>query len=519
MDEDDEDRLKPLTVLSEDGRVLYDSKRARFIRADGDRMREWLVRSRLDALREGEGLSQRDLARKVDEALGLAPLNNGNPRSYRSINEYFSGRPMRGGTAAVHLAAMESVLLGEVSEYFGDTASAEESLRGDIGHAEVVGEFLHQVDVIMAGYMMAGSKDGQLANYYGGPLTDDIEPIASVGFAMVERTARSLVGIYVHTASSSAWNQGLRDQFLLHQACFGLFRAAVRRVAVLPRLGERSHAELAAVQILDWMQALGRAFDAPGRTVDPIHGPRPGIRLDPFLAYPTWRRFSYATRVKQSTYTDILYSALDKPNAREKEDLASAHTIHAVRQASDTVTQQIYRRIAEYAFENDDWRRIALTPEARETVATEYLESHLPGLKTLRCDGQAIRRMFGEGCEAGIGQAQKEHRRKFIEADPAGFRRTERTVQKAWEDAIDLAEAKLRRLGVSSDRGVMALVTSAIAVEIYGFLEDNRFGLVTIDGKVYDAATNLQERAFHLLRFFVDFMDWEIAAGEGDPSP
>lgn len=516
----EDDGLKPLTVISEDGRILYDSKLAHLVRnGAGDRMRGWLVRSRLDALRRGEGLTQRDLARKVDEAFGLKPLRNGNPRSYRSINEYFSGAPIRDGAAAAYLGAMEKILLGEIAEYFGDTDGAKESLLGDSRHVEVFGEFLHRVDEIVAGYMMAGSGDGELARYYGGPLTDDYGSVGEVGSSMADRTTRSLVGVYVHKASSSAWQQGLRDQFLLHQACFGLFRALVRRVAALPGPRDRTCAEEAADRIILWVRGLRRAFGQPGRGVDPIDGPRSGIRIDPFLAYPTWRRFAYANRLKQSTYTAILNSKVDKAGPEEDGDLASAHTIQAVRNASDTVSRRTYQTIAKYAFETDDWQRIPLSDDDRQQVATEYLEHHLPGLESLRCDGEAIRRMFGEGCEDGIGPNQIEHRRKYIEDDPAGFRDAERAVQRAWEEAIDLAEAKLRRLGVSGDGAVMVFLSSAIAVEIHGFLEDPRFRITALDGKTYEpGVASVSERAFEMLRYFVNYVDGEYTFEDGSVS-
>ena len=518
-EEEDEDGLKPLTVFSEDGRVLYDSRLARLVlESAGDHMRDWLVRSRLDALREGEGLSQRDLAMKVDAALEVRPLKNGNPRSYRAINEYFSGSRMRGGMAAAYLGAMETILLGEVAEYFGDAVGAQEALRGDLRQVEVIGELLHRVDEITAGYMMAGSRDGELAKFYGGPLTDDYESIRRTGAAMADRTTRSLVGIYVHQASSSAWEQGLRDQFLLHQACFGLFRALVRRVAARPGPRDRTCAEEAGDRLLHWIAGYRPAFEKRGRDVDPIDGPRPGIRIDPFQAYPSWRRFAYSTRVSEKSYTEILYSKVEKTGA--DEDLASAHTIQAVREATETVSHTILRRIAKYALDAEDWRRIPLSDEAKKAVTADHLERHLPGLKSLRCDGDAIRAMFGDGCEAGIGPSQLEHRRKFIADDPAGFRKAERAVQKAWEEAVDLAEARLRELGVSGDGAIMAFLSSAIAAELYGSVDDLRFTIVTPDHGTFDGYdTNVADRAFQMLKFFVNYVDSEIESEDAGVSP
>ena len=287
------DGLKPLTVISEDGRVIYDSELYRGLRESvSQELRDWLVRSRLEALIEGEGLTQRSLGQLVDKSLNRTPTKDGKPSSYRAINEYFSGKKMRGGGSAKIVAAMETLLLSEVAQYFGDPASTQSALRGDLARVEALREFLYRADEITVGYAVAGAKRPALRDYYGAPLADDYAPFQKKGAMLAERTTRAVVGVYVFVATASAWEEGLRQQYLAHQACMGLFRAFVKRVARLPEAAEHNPVETAANILLGAMKQLARAFWTPmSRGVDPMTGPRAGLIIDPFLAFPSWRQF------------------------------------------------------------------------------------------------------------------------------------------------------------------------------------------------------------------------------------
>ena len=93
--------------------------------------------------------------------------------------------------------------------------------------------------------------------------------------------------------------------------------------------------------------------------------------------------------------------------------------------------------------------------------------------------------MFGENITLDLSAGERGHREKFVREDPAGFVRAERSIQKAWEAAIDLAEAKLRVLGVTDDRSIMICLHFAIAVEMFAYIDDPRFQVKTPDNKAY----------------------------------
>lgn len=471
--------LKPLLVISTDGRTLFDSKLEQGL---GDSVNEdlrgILVRTRLKALVEGEGLTQRSLAEEVDGVLGLKAAKNGNPTSYRAINEYFRGKRTRRGWSKRYIATMETFLLTKVAEYLHEPSSAQDAVKGDLADIESTREFLHSADEIVIGYAMAGAKTNAIEEFYGEPLDDDFTPFKEKGVMVAERTSRAVVGIYVFGATVSAWDAGLRQEFLAHQACMGLFRAFADRVGRLPQASERNPVELAANLLLAAMKSFKRALGISGRGVDPMTGPTAGLILDPFLAYPSWRQFAYARRAKERTYLGLLYDLDEK-----KEDVA-LDTIRKVRQAA-AVTKSVYVRIAEHAFNTDEWRRIPLSMEDKVAVATDHIDRHFPGYSTLQCDREAIRRMFGDDITVALSAGEREHRQEFLVEDPAAFRKSEHSIQKVWETAIQLAEAKLRQLGVTGDRAIMVCLQGAIAVEIYSYVEDPRFQVKTPDKKTY----------------------------------
>jgi hypothetical protein len=459
--------LKPMTIIHSDGSIEYQNPELLALTeaAIPDDLRRWIVAERMAALVVGEGLSHRAVSFAVDKRLGIS--GNEKAKSYRAINEYLTKKKFRGGATSRYVDTLETILVERVQKYFTDAPLVEAALPNPNVGESFIRRKLHQVDELHIGYTIAALEKPF------GPDGPNLRTTGDSDLLLRERVARTVVIMYDDVASAAAWRAGLKDGMFLTQSNVAFLRAIVMRFSKLSSL-TGNPIEAAANRVYNFITLLQPArINRVHRGTDPVNGPKPGMTMDLFLAYPEWRALMYAKGTEERTYTSLSYD-------EHGNDVVSQHTIRDIKKAVP-VSQPIYELISS-VLGGEDWRRLPISDEQKQAAALDHLSKQYPGIADLICDEDAIIEMFG-GIEPSPSYTADDltRRQNTIRTNPKGFLSFEQRAQTIWVKALELAEAKLRSLGMVDDMEMAVHFCSFLATRLFFSVQDHRFKINRAD--------------------------------------